>query len=150
MSVEPKSYREKLESVRSKQATPSPASEPPADNVTVIGNRQPTANTENGNTERAAAVSRRAQRVRLNFIFKNGEEESFPYIHLMPIRFKARDIILVYPWCKITLKGRNMKKLKRRLDLHIHGTIREVDKMADAAEEEATPYAVYEIRREEA
>jgi hypothetical protein len=142
MSGEPKSYREKLDARRAAEAAaPAPA----ASNVAVIGTAKPAANDAgNGDGEKVAEIARRKQRLRLNLVFKDGEEMSLPYIHLMPVRLSGEEITLFYPWFKITLTGRNLVKLKRRLDLQIHGTITEVDEFADAEKPKA--YAVYEIK----
>jgi hypothetical protein len=145
MSGEPKTYKEKLEARRANAAaSPAPAV---ASNVAVIGTAKPAANDAgNGDGEKVADIARRQQRVRLNLIFKGGKELSLPYIHLMPVELDGEHITLSYPWYTVTLKGRNLVKLKRRLDLQIHGTIREVDVFADGGEEKPKAYAVYEIK----
>jgi hypothetical protein len=85
----------------------------------------------------------------LDLRFK-GDAIGLNYAYLVAVKFNpSKGIELAFSGHRVHIHGRGLAALYRGLLEHVVGQIQEVDELADAADENRMPMAVYSIKVEE-
>lgn len=99
--------------------------------------------------KKTLAVDRRQAHLMLDLRFKDGNATALSYAYLVAVRFNPSEgLELEFTGHRVTLKGRGLSRLYRGLLAHVVGHVQEVDELADRAEENPKPTAVYSVKIE--
>jgi hypothetical protein len=92
--------------------------------------------------------AKRQQQLMVDFRLKDGNSQAFTYAYLMRMTCNPTvSIILEFTGYRVTLTGKNLRRLYRRLLAHQVGRVQQVDRVADLAGSTVT--RIYGIAIEE-
>jgi hypothetical protein len=75
--------------------------------------------------------ARRQQQIMVDFRYKNGNSQAFGYAYLVTIKLDPTEsLILEFTAHRVTLEGKNLRKLYRRFLIHQVASVHVVDRMA--------------------